>query len=56
MIYLLGHLDGVDGQRLEIRANVDNWGTSRFTNAMKEQIGLDRLTGLIAFARAASLG
>ncbi len=29
---------------------------SRFTIAMKAQIGLDRLTGLIAFARAASLG
>ncbi len=28
----------------------------RFTYAMKEQIGLDRLTGLIAFARAGALG
>lgn len=35
---------------------IDNCGRSRFTHAMKEQIGLDRLTGLIAFARAASLG
>ncbi|WP_256586946.1 LysR family transcriptional regulator [Pseudomonas sp. GW456-12-1-14-TSB6] len=35
---------------------IDNQGRSRFTSAMKAQIGLDRLTGLIAFARAASLG
>jgi DNA-binding transcriptional LysR family regulator len=34
----------------------DNWVKRRFNNAMKEQIGLDRLTGLIAFAKAASLG
>jgi len=39
-----------------LAAWIDNWAESRFTNAMKEQIGLDRLTGLIAFARAASLG
>lgn len=31
-------------------------GSHRFYNAMKEQIGLERLTGLIAFARAGSLG
>ena len=28
----------------------------RFTRAAMEQISLERLTGLIAFARAASLG
>jgi hypothetical protein len=28
----------------------------RFTYAMKEQIGFERLTGLIAFARAGALG
>lgn len=31
-------------------------GQFRFNNAMMEQIALDRLTGLIAFARAGSLG
>ncbi len=35
---------------------IDNQAACRFTYAMKESIGLDRLTGLIAFARAASLG
>jgi DNA-binding transcriptional LysR family regulator len=35
---------------------VDNGGPFRFNNAMKEQIGFERLTGLIAFARAGSLG
>lgn len=44
------------GERLKLWVEVDNQGASRFTDAMKEQIGLDRLTGLIAFARAASLG
>ncbi len=44
------------GERLKARVQIDNWAVSRFTDAMKEQIGLDRLTGLIAFARAASLG
>lgn len=56
MVDLLDCLNDVVGQRLEIRANIDNQAISRFTSAMKEQIGLDRLTGLIAFARAASLG
>src|SRR5690606_22644586 len=35
---------------------IDNWGESRHYNSMTEQISLDRLTGLIAFSRAASLG
>ena len=35
---------------------VDNGAVFRFNDAMKEQIGFERLTGLIAFARAASLG
>ncbi|WP_346831505.1 LysR family transcriptional regulator [Pseudomonas abietaniphila] len=45
-----------DGERLNACRLIDNQAESRFTSAMKEQIGLDRLTGLIAFARAASLG
>ena len=43
-------------ERLRTRFRIDNQGAIRFNHAMKEQIGLDRLTGLIAFARAASLG
>jgi DNA-binding transcriptional LysR family regulator len=35
---------------------VDNGGKWRFSDAMKEQIALERLTGLIAFARAGTLG
>lgn len=35
---------------------IDNCGWFRFTHAMTAQIGLERLTGLIAFARAGSLG
>ncbi|GAB7265319.1 hypothetical protein DZJ_18690 [Dickeya ananatis] len=35
---------------------VDNMTEFRFTYAMKEQIGFERLTGLIAFARAGALG
>ena len=35
---------------------VDNGVLFRFNSAMKEQTGFDRLTGLIAFARAGSLG
>lgn len=35
---------------------VDNGAAFRFTYAMKEQIGFESLTGLIAFARAGSLG
>ena len=42
--------------RLKRDVQIDNWAASRFTSAMKEQMGLERLTGLIAFARAASLG
>lgn len=33
-----------------------SWAPRRLSNAMAAQIGLERLTGLIAFARAASLG
>ncbi|WP_426110855.1 helix-turn-helix domain-containing protein [Pseudomonas sp. DSP3-2-2] len=55
MIDLLDCLNGV-GQRLKIRVNIDNQAIGRFTSAITEQIELDRLTGLIAFARAASLG
>jgi DNA-binding transcriptional LysR family regulator len=35
---------------------IDNGPLFRFNSAMKEQIGIERLTGLIAFARAGSLG
>jgi DNA-binding transcriptional LysR family regulator len=35
---------------------VDNRATWRLSNAMVEHIALDRLTGIIAFARAGSLG
>ncbi|WP_298368062.1 LysR family transcriptional regulator [Azospirillum sp.] len=35
---------------------IDNRSRFRFNSAMKEQIGIERLTGLIAFARAGSLG
>jgi DNA-binding transcriptional LysR family regulator len=35
---------------------VDNSGAVPYNRAMKEQIGFDRLTGLIAFAKAGSLG
>ena len=35
---------------------IDNGAIFRFNNAMKEQIEIERLTGLIAFARAGSLG
>jgi DNA-binding transcriptional LysR family regulator len=37
-------------------AKIDNGGWLRFNHAMKEQVAFDRLTGLIAFARAGSLG
>lgn len=36
--------------------HLDNLAVVRFTHAVMEQIGLDRLTGIIAFARSASLG
>lgn len=35
---------------------IDNQPANRFYHSMKEQIALERLTGLIAFARAGSLG
>jgi len=35
---------------------IDNGAPFRFNVAMKEQIGFERLTGLIAFARAGALG
>jgi DNA-binding transcriptional LysR family regulator len=38
------------------RSWLDNQASLRFNHAAMEQIGLDRLTGLIAFARAGSLG
>lgn len=37
-------------------AYVDNKALYPYSSAIMEQIGLDRLTGIIAFARAASLG
>jgi DNA-binding transcriptional LysR family regulator len=41
---------------MDARTRVDNQGEGRFTDAMMEQVALQRLTGLIAFARAGSLG
>jgi len=35
---------------------LDNWPIIRFSHSMKERMTLGRLTGLIAFARAGSLG
>src|SRR5690606_11142589 len=35
---------------------IDNGNARRYKCATMEQIGIDRLTGLIAFSRAASLG
>jgi len=40
----------------ERRPQVDNSSSQRFNRAMKEQMALERLTGLIAFARVGSLG
>jgi hypothetical protein len=36
--------------------DVDNRARVRFNSAMKEQMAFERLTGLIAFAKAGSLG
>jgi DNA-binding transcriptional LysR family regulator len=41
---------------MEKRTWLDNISRNRFTDAMKEQMVLDRLAGLIAFARAGSMG
>jgi DNA-binding transcriptional LysR family regulator len=38
------------------RPELDNRHPLRFSRAVMEQIGLDRLTGIVAFARSASLG
>src|SRR3954447_23092316 len=35
---------------------LDNSGIRRFYSSMKEQVSLERLTGLIAFARSGSMG
>lgn len=35
---------------------IDNGGQDHYYCSMKEQVGIERLTGLIAFSRAASLG
>src|SRR5689334_9416783 len=43
-------------QKIGERLDIDNRDNVRFNNAMKEQMGIDRLTGLIAFAKAGSLG
>ncbi|SFH91748.1 DNA-binding transcriptional regulator, LysR family [Methylobacterium brachiatum] len=41
---------------MDHRFELDNQARLRFNLAVMEQIGLDRLTGIIAFARSASLG
>jgi DNA-binding transcriptional LysR family regulator len=43
-------------QSLGLHPKIENMAGRRFTSSMKEQITLDSLTGLIAFARTASLG
>jgi DNA-binding transcriptional LysR family regulator len=47
---------GVAVGTIGFQTGVDNWVKLRFNCAIMEQIGLDRLTGIIAFARAGSLG
>jgi DNA-binding transcriptional LysR family regulator len=42
--------------QVERGRRLDNRGAIRFSHAMKERMSLDRLTGMIAFARAGSLG
>lgn len=44
------------GTEIVLISLIDNRGVVRFNSSMKEQIGIDRLTGIIAFARVASLG
>lgn len=41
---------------ISLISDIDNQVEFRFNCAMKEQIGFERLTGLIAFARAGALG
>jgi len=41
---------------MERQKRLDNAAGSRFSHSMTERIALDRLTGLVAFARAGSLG
>lgn len=41
---------------ISLISDIDNQAKLRFNCAMKEQIGFERLTGLIAFARAGALG
>src|SRR5215210_3594342 len=41
---------------VDIRQLFDNPSQTHFFSAMKEQISLERLTGIVAFARAASYG
>jgi DNA-binding transcriptional LysR family regulator len=47
---------GVAALKMAISSRVDNPAARRFRYAMKEQVSLERLTGLIAFARAGSMG
>lgn len=44
------------GRSIIRESGLDNWSEYRFNSAVMEQIAVERLTGLIAFARAASLG
>lgn len=43
-------------EQTSLFAGIENAARYRYTYAMKEQVGLERLTGIIAFARAGSLG
>jgi DNA-binding transcriptional LysR family regulator len=54
---LLGGTEAVPvGRTMVQRLILDNQAELRFNHAVMEQIGLDRLTGIVAFARSASLG
>jgi len=46
----------VSGPFIHLCPELDNPGIWRFYSSMKEQVPLERLTGLIAFARAGSMG
>ncbi|MFL6698949.1 MAG: LysR family transcriptional regulator [Vitreoscilla sp.] len=50
------HRGGVVGRSVDLQRMFDNPCTSHLFSAMTEQISLERLTGIVAFARAASQG
>ena len=56
MILLVGADAAPVRGRMALGLHLDNLAVIRFSYAVMEQLGLDRLTGIIAFARSASLG